>query len=210
MIVGGVILCAFGRKFFKAAIFVATVLAVVFLILLLFYTTFLSDTTADWVGWTVLAISFIIGIIAAFFMMKLERIGAALLAGWGGFMIGALINEMALYKAGSPALFWIVCIGCAVVAAILTFFIYNHILIIMTAFTGAYALWRGVSMYAGGFPNEFTIADEVKEGSIDSISPWFYAYMVAILITAAGGAWFQYIQLNKMTEEEKHPYKKLK
>lgn len=143
-------------------------------------------------------------------MMKLERVGAALLAGWGGFMVGALINEMALYKIGSTVLFWCVAIGCAVFAAILTFCVFNHVLIIMTSFAGAYAFWRGISLYAGGFPNEFTLAQEIEEGAITSISPWFYAYMAAIVITCGLGAFVQYKKLNAMSEEEKHPYNKLK
>lgn len=209
LIVAGVFLCFFGRWFFSAAIFLATTLAVVALILLVFYTTFLKDTTEDWVGWTVLACSILIGLVAGFFMLKIKRVGAALLAGWGGFMVGVLINEMALYKVGSPALFWCTCIACAVLAAILTFFIYNHVIICMTAFVGAYSFWRGISMYAGGFPNEFTLAEEIKNDSIESITGWFYAYLVAILISTVIGAWVQYRKLNSMSDDDKHPYSKL-
>jgi len=51
-----------------------------------------------------------------------------------------------------------VSIGCAIIAAVLSFFIYEHVLINMTSFGGAYMLVRGISLYAGGFPNEFTLA----------------------------------------------------
>jgi hypothetical protein len=210
LIVAGIFLCFFGRWFFSAAIFLATTLAVVAVILLVFYTTFLKDTTEDWVGWTVLICSILIGLVAGFFMLKIKKFGAALLAGWGGFMVGVLINEMALYKVGSPALFWCVCIACAIITAVLTIFIYDHVIICTTAFAGAYSFWRGISMYAGGFPNEFTLAEEIKEGSINSIDGWFYAYMVAIVITCAVGAVVQYKKLNSMSEDEKqHPYSKL-
>lgn len=195
-IVAGLLVCFFGRIFFKSTVFFATTLIVAAAILLLFYTTFLKSTTEDWVAWTVLVCSVLIGLVAGFFAMKLERIGAALLAGWGGFMVGALINEMALYKVGSNALFWTVCIGCAVVAAILTFCILDHVLIIMTSFAGAYSFWRGISLFAGGFPNEFTLAQEIQDGAIDSISGWFYAYMVAIFVFTGLGAFVQYKRFN--------------
>ena len=158
MIAIGLAVCFFGRIFFKITVFTATTLLVAAGILLLFYSTFLKSTTQDWVAWTVLACAVLIGLVAGFFMMKLERVGAAILAGWGGFMVGALINEMALYKVGSPVLFWCVCIGCAIIAAVLTFFVFDHVLIIMTSFAGAYSFWRGISLFAGGFPNEFTLA----------------------------------------------------
>jgi hypothetical protein len=159
LIVGGIFLGFFGRKLFKAAIFMVTAIFVVFGILLLFYTTFLKESTEVWIGWTVLACSILIGLVAGFFMMKLERVGAALLAAWGGFLMGIMLNEMVLYLAESPALFWTVSIGMAVVAGVLSFFFYEHVLINMTAFGGSYMLIRGISLYAGGFPNEFTLAE---------------------------------------------------
>lgn len=55
-------------------------------------------------------------------------------------------------------MFWCVSVGFAIVAAILSFFWYEHVLIIMTSFAGAYMFVRGISFYAGGFPNEFTLA----------------------------------------------------
>ena len=96
--VGGLFLCVLGRKLFVWAIFLITSFATCFLIMLLFYSAFLRDTTADWVGWLVLACSVIIGVIVGILMTRMQRIGAAILAGWGGFMLGLLINETFLYK----------------------------------------------------------------------------------------------------------------
>lgn len=99
----------------------------------------------------------LIGLIVGVIMVKLQKVGAAILAGWGGFMLGLLLNETVLYKAQSEALFWCVGIACAILCAVLTFFIYNHVLINSTSFMGAYFFWRGVSLYAGGYPNEFEL-----------------------------------------------------
>lgn len=187
-IIAGIFLAFFGRKLFTAAVFLVTAILVVFAILLLFYTTFLKDTTEVWVGWTVLVCSILIGCVAGFFMMKLERVGAALLAGWGGFLVGFMLNETVLYLAESQALFWCTSIGCAIVAAVLSFFLFEHVLINMTAFGGAYMLIRGISFYAGGFPNEFTLADQLKAGDTSAFTNWFYLYMVCILIVAVVGS----------------------
>ena len=70
-IVGGVFLAFMGRKLFVAAIFLATVLATVSLIMILFYGTFLKSNTESWVGWTVLGTSVLIGCLAGYFMMKI-------------------------------------------------------------------------------------------------------------------------------------------
>ena len=160
-IVVGIFLCFFGRKLFGAAIFIISAITATFALLLIFYSLFLSENTEDWVGWTVLVCSVIIGLIVGFLMFKMQRIGGAILAGWGGFCLGLLLNETVLYKAQSEVLFWCVAIGCAAVAAILSFLIYNHVIINATAFIGAYGIWRGVSLYAGGFPNEFELIKQV-------------------------------------------------
>lgn len=192
MILVGILLCGFGRKLFSVCIFLATTAVVIFAIMFLFYTFFLKSTTDDWVGWLVLAIALITGLVAGFFMLKLEKLGAGILAGWGGFMLGMLINEMALYKVGSELLFWTVCIGCAILAGVLTICLFDDVLIIMTSFAGGYSFWRGVSMYAGGFPNEFTLVQEIQAGAVTSITGWFYVYMVAIILTTGLGAFLQY------------------
>ena len=46
----------------------------------------------------VLVCAGVIGIIVGAIMTRLQRVGAAILAGWGGFMLGLLINETFLYK----------------------------------------------------------------------------------------------------------------
>ena len=207
LIAGGVFLGFLGRKLFKAAIFMVTAILTVFGILLLFYTTFLDDATEPWVGWTVLSCSILIGLVAGFFMMKLERVGAALLAGWGGFLLGVMLNEMILYKAESQALFWCISIGCGIAAAVLSFFFYEHVLINMTAFAGAYMLIRGISLYAGGFPNEFTLAEQLKAGDTSAFTNWFYLYMAGIVLMAVICSVVQYKTVNK---ESDNPYDRLK
>lgn len=193
MFVGiGVFLTFLGRKLFKATIFIIAALLTVFGILLLFYTTFLQDTTEAWVGWTVLGCSILIGLVVGFFTMKLERVGAALIAGWGGFLLGAMLCEAVLFLAGSTVVFWCVSIGCAIAAAVLSFFFYEHVLIIGTAFAGSYMFFRGISFYAGGFPNEFSLAKEFNEGVDDAFTPWFYLYMVLIIILCVVGSMVQY------------------
>lgn len=92
-IVAGGFLGLFGRKLIKAAIFLVTAICVVIGTLLVFYTTFLDDRGEAWIGWSVLACSIIVGLIAGFFMMKLERVGAAILSGWGGFLLGVMLSE---------------------------------------------------------------------------------------------------------------------
>ena len=51
---------------------------------------------------------------------------------------------------------------------------------------------RGISFYAGGFPNEFTMAKQMKEGVDDVFSAWFYLYLAGIIALTVLGAIVQY------------------
>ena len=47
--------------------------------------------------------------------------------------------------------------------------LFNIVTIFATALIGAYAVIRGISIFAGGFPNETTIADLVKNEETEQL-----------------------------------------
>lgn len=121
----GLFLAFLGRKLFTVAIFIVASMIVTGLILVIFYSTFLSDNDAYWVGWLVVSFAIVAGLVAGFFATKIERIGASILAGWGGFCLGVILNETVLYLVQSAALFWCVNIGLALIFALLAFKFFN-------------------------------------------------------------------------------------
>jgi uncharacterized membrane protein len=158
LIVVGIVLCLFGRKLFKPTICLVGAGAFVFMSLLFFYSVFFNTNTKAYVGWVVLGISILVGTVVGLFLAKVSRAGVAVLAGWGGVCLGLIMYSAFLYKTESQAVFWVTICGFAVIFAGLSYFIFDHILIGSTSLIGAYALVRGISLYAGGYPNEFTMA----------------------------------------------------
>jgi cytochrome b len=133
----------------------------VFLILIIFYSTFLDSNTENWVGWLVLSLSVVLGLGVGFLFTKIARFAAAILSGWGGFLLGVIINESWLYMYGSSALFWIVNIAMAIIFTILGFVLFVQAIIISTASMGGYFICRGISFWAGGFPSAFFLVQQV-------------------------------------------------
>lgn len=80
------------------------------------------------------------------------------------------------------------CTGFAIIASVLCFFFYEKILIGSTSFGGSYMMFRGISLFAGGFPNEFTITVEYGLGVPSATSAWFYLYLFSIVAFAIFGA----------------------
>lgn len=208
-IVIGLFLAFLGKKLFNIALFIVTTIIVAGLILFIFYATFLQDNTASWVSWTVVSIAILLGLLGGYLMLKIEKFGGALLAGWGGFCLGVLLNETVLYLANSAVLFWCVNIGLAIIFAILGFVAFDHAIILATSFIGSYMTMRGIGIMAGGFPNEYVLINEIEAGAFDNIDPVFYAYLAGIVIMTILAAIVQFKMFRKQQAAEAHPYAKL-
>jgi hypothetical protein len=178
----GIPLCFFGLKMIKPSVCFAGFLTVTGLSCLLFYTIFLTDINKTSAFWYFLGGGALAGIIIGLLLAKFVRFGAAVLAGWGGFCAGLILNEMVLYRFELSWLFWTSNVVCIIVAAVLAFVVFEHAVILSSACLGAYSICRGVSCYAGHYYNEFTIINLLKSGAIDQIDPYYWAYVGGFVV----------------------------
>lgn len=65
----------------------------------------------------------------------------------------------------------------------------DDIVIISTALIGSYAFVRGLSLLIGGFPNEFTLYQEIQDGTA-TYSYGFIGYLVGIAALFVAGFWY--------------------
>lgn len=201
-----------GRKLFSVVVFIVGTLMTVALVMLLFYSTFLDSNTEYWVFWLVLSLSIIAGLAVGFVLTKCQKLGAACVAGWGGWLFGMFISLTFLYYTQQNWLFWVFNIACACVAAGLAFCFYFPVIITVTSFAGSYMFIRGISLFwPESFPNEFTTIDDLKNGYIDHISNWFWLYFGFIILLTIVGMVVQCKHLKKEKEEQgedniHHPY----
>jgi hypothetical protein len=206
----GCLICFLGRTLFRPVIFIGGVLLSVSLIWIIFYSTFLSENSKGWVGWVVLVGAILFGLIIGCLLIKFIKIGAFILAAWGGYALGLLLWNAFLYKTNSTGGFWGFTIGFALVFGILALFFFDHILIHATALLGSFLVINGIGQVAGRYQNPFTVAQEINEGLIDSIDPVFYAYLAGNLVLYALGMLFQYRQRRKDKVTGNDPYSRLR
>ena len=206
----GIFFAIFGFKLFQIALFIVATMVIAFLILFIFYATFLSDNTASWVGWLVLAFAVLLGLGGGFLATKVERFAGALLAAWGGFLLGVLLNETVMWLASSAVLFWVVNIVMALIFFGIGLKFFDHAICFATAFIGSYMIMKGIGIMAGGFPNIYVLIQMIEQNAIDTIPGVFYAYLAGIIILTILATWIQYkFFLKKKQQEEAHPYNKL-
>lgn len=166
-LIAGSILCFLGRTLFRPTLFIAGLFLSISLVWIIFYSTFLNENTKPWVGWVVLVGAVIFGLIIGLVFVKLVKLGAFVLAAWGGYALSLLIYNAFLYKMNSNTGFWCFTVGTALVFGVLALFFFDHILIHSTAIIGSFLVINGIGIVAGHYQNPFTIADEINNGIID-------------------------------------------
>jgi hypothetical protein len=158
MIILGIFLCFFGNHFLKAVIF--TISAIVISFGTAYAAFSISEhltkgQTQDWTIWIILVVSILIGVGCGSYLMYCIEVGKCIIAGCGGVALGNLITHSLMVD--SQILYWGIIIACVVAAVAVTIMIKDQLVIITTAFIGAYSLVRGISLFAGGYPSEFTL-----------------------------------------------------
>jgi hypothetical protein len=111
--------------------------------------------TSKGANWGILAACGVVALVAGYFIMKLRKVGITLLAGWGGVMIGFVITSVFFIE--STGAFYGILVACALIVGLLAFKLEKIVIMLMTSFMGSYAIIRGISLYAGGFPDETSI-----------------------------------------------------
>ena len=157
LIAVGFFLAFFGYRIVIISLFLAGMLATTFALMIVMYQFIFSQNAKTWVAWVTLVVSLIIGIWVGYVVAKFRRFGVFLLAFSGGAVLGFVLNNAFMRYAQSQALFWIVIVACGAACGILSCFLYVLVAILSTSLAGSYAFVRGISLFIGHFPNEFTV-----------------------------------------------------
>jgi len=193
LILAGIVVGFFGNSLITFVIGFIAALAVFFFGTLGVYSILdtVGTTVDEWVNWVILGVMALIGIIVGFSMKKFRRFGIALVSAWGGVILGLTLTTVFFIE--NKGLYYTVIVGCAVIIAILAFKAEKVVIIFVTSFTGGYAIVRGISLYAGGFPSETQLHDMIKSGAIDwsSFPKIFYAYLAGIVVLSLLCFWYQ-------------------
>ena len=193
LIIIGLFFLVLGSCFTKISVFLISAITIVFIILLILYSFILSFSTPEWVGWIILPVSVIIGVIAGFFLASFLKLGTFVIGAWFGATLAMILFEMFVYKISSKEfVLWIMISLLGLIIGILALKFLKTILIIGTSFIGAFMVVRGVSFYIGGYPNEFELYNEIQVGNIDNVPYTFYIYAAFIVILAVIGAIVKY------------------
>ena len=153
MIILGVFYVIFGLKMFRVTIFLFAMVTIVSFFLLVSFGFIISDGAGRWVGWIILGIGVVIGVLAGYCLLKCVRIGIFLLGAWPGAVCGLLLYNLFLHYFAGNVLLWIVVGALFIAGGIVALCLEDHAIIIGTSVLGSYFIVRGISLVAGEYPN---------------------------------------------------------
>jgi hypothetical protein len=110
--------------------------------------------------WVILACACVLGGITGYAATKSIKAGVFIVGLWLGFILTLAMNNLFLYKIHTDPVklpFYICFAIVGMIAGISSVFVYKHVIILSTGICGAYGFVRGISLFAGHFPNEITV-----------------------------------------------------
>ena len=135
-----------------------------------------------------------------FILTKMLQIGAAIIGAIAGSFIAVAVYNLFFFSTENKALLTALTVIFSLLIAGLSFRYFEKIVIYSTSFIGAYSFIRGVSLFAGSYPSEIQMIENITSGAVASV-PWqFYLYLIAFLILFIGGCVFQ-IKRKRQEEE---------
>lgn len=191
LILLGIFLTFFGNRFVSAVIFLLVAFCAFCILGGLFFYLFLEKVKKDWGKWLALAGIVVVSLGLGWLAKKYRKIGIAVFGAWGGVMLGLVITTA--FAVGNAWAYYITIIATAIICFLITYKVEAYAVIALTGFVGAYSLIRGISFFAGGFPNEADLRKQFASGAVDwsTFDKRFYIYLGAIIVTTIVGIMFQ-------------------
>lgn len=219
LIAFGAVTTFFGGKYFPYVLS-AVAGGLTFLVLLLLASVFgflkALDQDRDPSGGeiAITVVSFIVsaalGVFAGWFIKKIQRIGITLLGAAAGFFGGFLLYTFVFIQwlDHVAVLITLSLLGALIVGFLSWKFIKTWI-VYLSAFLGSYAFIRGISLFAGKYPNELVLYGQLSSGTFEGLEWEFYAYLASMVVFGVLGVVFQYKKGYTTYEEESDGYTKI-
>lgn len=197
LILLGAFFCFVGENFLKITQVIAGA-ALTLILVLYFIFNFTSIIMGTWVFWLVIVLAFALGGLVGYFMSKISWLPGLVFGFLLGFVLGFVVFNIALkfIASNSIIVFWTSMVICIILGCLLGYYKEEEISIISTSVVGAYGIIRGISIMAGGFPDERQVYELSSKGEWDQLSNILtgvvYAYLAGLIVLAILGMYVQF------------------
>lgn len=95
------------------------------------------------------------------------------MGGYLGYTFSLIVYQFILryiHSSQPELIFWITTIASVILGAVLMNYLVKQVMIVATSLIGSYAVIKGISLYAGRFPNEQVIFELVKNQEYEQLA----------------------------------------
>lgn len=146
MIVIGFVLCFFGSKFIEITIYLGSILIVLTAsFIMVFDILFRNSNLEENMIWIIGGVAILAGLILGYLFNKAVKIFFSLLGAYLGYVIGILVYSLFLNKiqgVDPNILYWITIGVCALIFSIVSYIMFEYIVVFSTALIGSYLAVR--------------------------------------------------------------------
>jgi hypothetical protein len=132
----------------------------------------IENSNPDYI-WIVLGISFLVGVGVGYFAINMITFAKLCMGGYLGYTFSSIVYSFILryiHTSKPELIYWITVLVCIVIGCILITYLVKQVMIIATSLIGSYAVIKGISLYAGRFPNEQVLFELLKNQEFDQLS----------------------------------------
>jgi hypothetical protein len=184
MIIIGLFMITYGTRFIQIT-FVIILGSIFMQIFLKFYESgHIENTNPDFL-WIFILLGFSVGVGVAFFTIAVITFVKISIGGYLGYIFSSIFYQFILryIETTNPKLiFWITVSISILIGIFLIIFMVKQIMIVATSLIGSYIIIKGISLYAGRFPNEEVIFEMLKNQEYDQLSEVFIIYYLSFII----------------------------
>lgn len=187
----------FGGRHFEATMFFAAQISIAALLLCLLFASAMPSGTPEWSVWLSLCVSLGIGAGVGAAAKRWSRVGVLFVGALLGSFIGmAIFNSLvARISSGNPLLgLWMTIMVTAIIIAGLSMIFFDNAVIFGSSIVGSYLFFRGISVFLGGYPNEFIIYQDYSNNKISEMPMSFMIYTGVIILFSIIAMVFQFKQ----------------
>lgn len=214
LMAGGIYFCFFAYKYLQPTRFITGVCAVCFISFVLFANNLeIKFDSASF--WSVFIISILIGLFLGWIISRVPWIVSAILGGFLGFIFTELLYQAIVSSLSwnPKAVYYIIFSISIAIGAVLGGLFQKHIFIISCAFTGAYAIMRGLGILEDNFPDERQLYDMIERSEWPQVSTMinsiFYLYLCFAIILGIVGTCHQYRKYFKDIRGDDYEFNKI-
>jgi len=195
----------FGGQQYKILMFLeCQLILTIFFMCILYAFLYPPSFTEEYIVWLSLLGCLVVGGGCGYVASEYWKVGLFFIGAWIGGLLGGFLYGLIIYLAGNenPTLvLWVTIVLSALFVALIAIKCIEYIAIVGSALVGSYFLVRGISLFAGGYPNELLLYQIYENNSIVSATPaMFFVYLGVMVVLAIGSIIFQYLRSQKHAE----------